>query len=202
MAVTTPKFLNSNNWQLRINHFYYTMKNFILLLVISFLLPLNCQSQRVVKQKTTPRPSAPTPSVSKIETGDFRGDMLAAVNKLRTSGCRCGGKQMPPVPPLRWNGQLESAAIRHAYDMSSHGHFDHVGTDNSEFDDRITASGYKWMEIGENIAVGYDLIPATIQGWINSASHCQQMLSSKVDEMGAAKSGKYWVQEFGRQRNW
>jgi uncharacterized protein YkwD len=182
------------------------MKNIILLLAACFLLPLNCTSQKVTYQKTTTRPTTrpttPTPSPAKTETGDFRVDMLAAVNKLRASGCKCGNKQMPAVPPLRWNSQLESAAIRHANDMSSHGHFDHVGTDNSEFDGRITASGYKWMEIGENIAVGYDYIAATIQGWINSATHCQQMMSPKVDEMGAAKSGKYWVQEFGRQRNW
>jgi uncharacterized protein YkwD len=179
------------------------MKNIILLIVSCFLLPLNCTSQKVNSPKTLPRPSAPAPSaVSRVEPSDFRGAMLAAVNKLRANGCRCGGKQMPAVAPLRWNTQLEAAAIRHATDMSRHGHFDHIGTDNSEFDDRITSSGYKWMEIGENIAYGYDLIPATIQGWINSASHCQQMMSPKVDEMGAAKSGKYWVQEFGKKRTW
>jgi uncharacterized protein YkwD len=182
-----------------------------------FFLPFNCTSQRANNQKmttttpqktttttqNTPRPTTTTtPSVTKVEPADFRAAMLAAVNKLRANGCRCGGKFMPPVPPLRWNSQLEAAAIRHANDMSSHGHFDHVGTDNSEFDARITASGYKWMEIGENIAFGYDLIPATIKGWLDSDSHCKQMMSNKVDEMGAAKSGKYWVQEFGRQRNW
>ncbi len=178
------------------------MKNFILLLTACFLLPLSCTSQRLNTQKSAPRPTATTPSVQKPEIGDFRADMLAAVNKLRATGCRCGGRQMPSVPPVRWNNQLEEAAIRHANDMSSHRHFDHVGTDNSEFDDRITATGYKWMEIGENIAFGYDLIPATIQGWLNSVEHCKQMMSPKVDELGAAKSGKYWVQEFGRQRNW
>jgi uncharacterized protein YkwD len=182
------------------------MRNIFLLLMACFLLPFNCASQKTNNQRTqtqtASRPTASTASVPKPQTGDFRIDMLAAVNKLRANGCRCGGRQMPPVAPLRWNSQLEAAAIRHANDMSSHGHFDHIGTDNSEFDDRITASGYKWMEIGENIAVGYDVIPTTIQGWINSASHCQQMMSSKVDEMGAAKSGKYWVQEFGKQRTW
>jgi uncharacterized protein YkwD len=192
------------------------MRNIFLLIVTCFFLPFNCTSQRVNNQKTTastsqrttttqsaPRPTTPAPpSVSKVEPSDFRAAMLAAVNKLRANGCRCGGKSMPPVPPLRWNSQLEAAAIRHATDMSRNGHFDHIGTDNSEFDDRITASGYKWMEIGENIAFGYELIPATIKGWIDSESHCKQMMSNKVDEMGAAKSGKYWVQEFGRQRNW
>ena len=177
------------------------MKNTHLLLIACLLAHFNCASQRPTTQKTSPT-GASVLSVSKTETGDFRVDMLAAVNRLRANGCRCGGKQMPPVPSLRWNGQLEAAALRHAKDMSSHNHFDHIGTDNSEFDDRITASGYKWMEIGENIAFGYDQISATIQGWINSVSHCQQLMSPKVDELGAARSGKYWVQEFGKQRNW
>jgi uncharacterized protein YkwD len=178
------------------------MKNTLLICIASFLIPFSCTSQKLVSQKVPPRTTTTPPSVSKTETGDFRAEMLTAVNRLRTNGCRCSGKQMPPVPVLRWNNQLEAAALRHAYDMSSNKHFDHIGTDNSEFDDRITATGYKWMEIGENIAFGYEAISTTIQGWINSGSHCKQMMSPKVDEMGAAKSGKYWVQEFGKQRNW
>lgn len=178
------------------------MKHTFLILITCVLCHFNCHSQKLVSQNIPVKTSKPTPSVPTSATGDFRIDMLAAVNRLRTSGCRCGGKQMPPVPTLRWNSQLEAAAMRHANDMASHKHFDHIGTDNSEFDDRITATGYKWMEIGENIAFGYDVIGTTIQGWINSTAHCQQMMSPKVDEMGAAKNGKYWVQEFGKQRNW
>jgi uncharacterized protein YkwD len=169
----------------------------------------SCTSQQLANKNQPPKastiippPVKTPPSVSKVETGDFRTNMLTAVNKLRANGCRCGGKQMPPVAPLRWNNQLEAAAVRHANDMASNGHFDHIGTDNSEFDDRISATGYKWMEIGENIAFGYDMISTTIQGWINSTSHCKQMMSPKVDELGAAKNGKYWVQEFGKQRTW
>jgi uncharacterized protein YkwD len=178
------------------------MKNTLLFFIACILCHFSCASQKLTSQKIPTRTSTAPPSVSKAGTGDFRVDMLAAVNRLRTNGCRCGGKQMPPVPVLRWNSQLEAAAIRHANDMSSNKHFDHIGTDNSEFDDRITATGYKWMEIGENIAYGYDVVGTTIQGWINSTSHCQQMMSPKVEEMGAAKSGKYWVQEFGKQRTW
>jgi uncharacterized protein YkwD len=180
-----------------------------ILLFTCLLGQFSCISQQLANKNQPPKAStmiAPpvkmAPSVSKAETGDFRTDMLVAVNKLRANGCRCGGKQMPPVPPLRWNNQLEAAAMRHANDMASNKHFDHIGTDNSEFDDRISATGYKWMEIGENIAFGYDMIGTTIQGWINSTSHCKQMMSPKVEELGAAKNGKYWVQEFGKQRNW
>lgn len=136
------------------------------------------------------------------ETGDFRADMLTAVNFVRSKGCRCGGRIMLPVPPVRWNGQLEVAAIRHATDMATHKRFDHVGSDGSEIDGRITDSGYKWMQIGENIAWGYNTIAEAMAGWVVSPSHCLQLMSDKVNEIGAAKNGKYWVQDYGKQRNW
>lgn len=136
------------------------------------------------------------------ETGYFREDMLAMINSLRQQGCKCGRKKMPPVPPLKWNNLLEKAAMSHAKDMAINDHFDHIGTDGSEIDTRITKTGYKWMQIGENIAWGYDNITATMIGWIKSPSHCQQLMSDKVTEIGAARNGKYWVQDFGKQRSW
>ena len=136
------------------------------------------------------------------ESGNFRLDMLNMVNAVREQGCTCGRKKMPPVAPLKWNGLLEKAAIAHAGDMAQNDHFDHVGTDGSEIDTRINRTGYKWKQIGENIAWGYDNVRETMIGWIKSPSHCQQMMSNKVTEMGASRNGKYWVQEFGKQRNW
>ena len=136
------------------------------------------------------------------ETGDFRADMLAAVNLVRSTGCRCADKTMPAVPPVRWNSRLEEAAIRHAKDMAIHNHFNHIGTDGSEIDKRIDATGYKWKQIGENIAWGYFTIADVMAGWIKSPSHCKQLMSDKVDEIGVARNGKYWVQDFGKQRKW
>jgi uncharacterized protein YkwD len=161
------------------------------LLLTCFLLFTDCS-------RAQQRP----PSVKNAATGDLREDILTAVNQLRASGCRCGGKLMPPVPPVRWNSQLEAAAARHAKDMADHNHFDHIGTDGSEFDRRITETGYKWREVGENIAYGYETVNTVMVGWIKSVTHCRQMMSGKVDEMGVAKNGKYWAQEFGKQRDW
>jgi uncharacterized protein YkwD len=173
------------------------MKKKIVTLLTFCLVFVACsKAQRLALNSKTP------PSVFPTETGNFRTDMLTAVNLVRSKGCRCGGKTMPAVPPVRWNSQLEAAAIRHAADMAAHKHFDHVGTDGSEIDNRIDATGYKWMQIGENIAWGYFSIADVMAGWIKSPSHCLQLMSDKVDEMGVAKNGKYWVQDFGKKRNW
>lgn len=175
------------------------MKKKILTLLTCCVLLVSCSNAQRLASNTNTKSNT---SMFPPETGDFRKDMLTAVNLVRAKGCRCGGKSMPAVPPVRWNSLLEDAAIRHAKDMAIHKHFDHIGTDGSELDNRINDAGYKWMQIGENIAWGYATIAQTMEGWIKSTSHCVQLMSDKVDEMGAAKNGKYWVQDFGKQRTW
>jgi uncharacterized protein YkwD len=132
------------------------------------------------------------------ETGNFSNDMLAYVNALRTKGCKCNGVQMPLVPALKWNKLLEAAAVRHAKDMSATKTFSHTGSDGSSMSVRVTATGYKWTSLGENIAWGYATLPAVINGWVTSAGHCKNMMSATVTELGAAKVGTYWVQNFGK----
>lgn len=134
------------------------------------------------------------------ETGNFRNDMLAYVNALRTKGCKCNGVQMPIVPALKWNTLLEAAAVRHAKDMSATKKFSHTGSDGSTMSVRVTATGYKWSSLGENIAWGYTTLPAVINGWVASAGHCKNMMSANFTELGAAKVGTYWVQDFGKPR--
>ncbi len=180
----------------------------VLVSVFCLFLTFNACTQNAIRKpqvkmtsKTAPKPTA-SPVVLPTETGDFREDMLAMVNAVRAQGCKCGGKKYAPVSPLSWHALLEEAAMAHAADMNKHNHFDHIGTDGSEIDTRIDRVGYKWMEIGENIAWGYDSVREAVIAWIKSASHCRQLMSGKVTEMGAARNGKYWVQDFGKQRTW
>lgn len=178
------------------------MKNYLLaLILLGFIYPNTVISQN----KAVVRTKSITPSVSvslPAETGDFRIDMLNMVNAIRQQGCKCGGKNMPPVSPLIWNDRLEDASIAHAKDMSNNNHFDHIGTDGSEIDIRANRAGYKWQQLGENIAWGYNDLREAMIGWIKSPSHCRQLMSSKVTEMGAARNNQYWVQDFGKQRTW
>jgi uncharacterized protein YkwD len=36
-----------------------------------------------------------------------------------------------------------------------------------------------------------------IAGWLNSEDHCKNIMSSLFKEMGVARAGDYWSQEFG-----
>jgi uncharacterized protein YkwD len=134
------------------------------------------------------------------ETGNFQNDMLAYVNALRTKGCKCGGIQMPTVPALKWHKNLEIAALRHANDMNSSKIFSHTGSDGSTMSQRISQAGYNWSYASENIAAGYTSLTAVINGWVSSDGHCKNMMSANSTELGAAKVGTYWVQNFGKSR--
>jgi uncharacterized protein YkwD len=151
---------------------------------------------------TTPTTTTTTTSTTTTPTttGVFANDMLAAVNAIRTAGCNCGGQQMPKVAALTWNSLLEKAASGHGKDMLATGSFSHTGSGGSTMSSRITATGYAWSTIGENIAFGYKSLSDVMKGWIASSGHCKNMMSAKFTQMGASRVGDYWVQDFGKSR--
>ncbi|MDV7402400.1 CAP domain-containing protein, partial [Arthrospira platensis SPKY1] len=103
-----------------------------------------------------PEPALPAEeSTILVDPSPFAAAMLAEVNALRQAGCRCGNRQMPPVPALSWSAPLARAAQRHADDMRRNHFFDHDGSDGSTMSSRATAAGYRWRSIAENIAWGY-----------------------------------------------
>lgn len=144
--------------------------------------------------KTAPKVAVlTTPAAAPMS---FSKEMLSAVNALRKTGTTCGSEKMPPVKPLVWSAQLESAAVVHVADMDEHDHFSHAGTDGTLPDDRIKTAGYEWARVGENIGQGYKDVSAAMKGWKASTNHCKQMMSADIINIGAAKKGKYWCQTF------
>lgn len=133
-------------------------------------------------------------------TGISIADAVSLVNNIRTQGCRCGNTQMPPVAPITWNNDLAQAARSHSNDMYTNHFFDHWGSNGSTPGDRISASGYDWYTYGENIAYNYPSLSDVIDGWIDSPSHCKNIMNADFKEMGVAKVGSYWTQTFAASR--
>lgn len=125
--------------------------------------------------------------------------LLDMVNDLRAKGCDCGGIYMAPVAPLKWDYQLERAAIEHSIDMNLQGYFSHVSLDGSSFADRINGTDYEGSPGGENIAVGYGNEDAVFNGWRNSPGHCQNMMNGRHTDIAVGRSGSYWTMVFGRK---
>ncbi len=133
---------------------------------------------------------------------NFQNDFLNRINKVRTSGCRCGNTYMAPVEPLSWNYLLESSASSHARDMSQRKYFAHTSLSGKTIKNRIedagyTFSGMRTYAFGENIAMGQRSIEEVMKSWIKSEGHCKNMMNKNFREIGVAESNLYWVQDFG-----
>jgi uncharacterized protein YkwD len=105
---------------------------------------------------------------------------------------------------LQVNSELTRASDAYALDLARGGTYSHTGDDGSTLDERAEAAGYDgWALLAENLAAGEGAPDATavIAGWMRSDGHRQNLLSSRVDEIGvscAASDGRYWcVAVFG-----
>jgi uncharacterized protein YkwD len=123
--------------------------------------------------------------------------LLQLVNDARKKGCNCGNTYYAPAPALTWNDQLEKAAFNHSNDMFRNKYFSHTGSDGSGSGERINDAGYSWRYYGENIAQGYPTEKEVVAGWLSSPGHCSNIMSKNYKEMGVARVGDYWTQDFG-----
>ena len=123
--------------------------------------------------------------------------ILKLVNAARKKGCQCGSTYYYPAPALTWNDQLEQAAVAHSKDMFSKNYFSHTAQDGSRAGDRIEKAGYHWLMYGENIGLGYKNEKEVVEGWLKSPGHCKNIMNKDYKEMGVARAGNYWTQEFG-----
>lgn len=154
------------------------------------------------------RAAAALPSTTWPDWHDAGQEILLEVNAARASGQDCGGKLMPPAPPLSWNPQLGDSARSHSNDMALKRYFKHIGKDGSDVGVRSSRNGYNWSRIGENIAFGVNTPQEAVAGWLSSPGHCLNLMNPGFTEMGAAyavtpeqQAGlTYWTQVFGKPR--
>jgi uncharacterized protein YkwD len=147
--------------------------------------------------------SAPNPGAA----AEISARALQLVNAARARPRKCGKTTFAAVPPLKLDPLLHRAAMIHATDMAKHSLFEHIGSDGSRPADRATRAGYRWANVGENIAAGAPDVETVVQDWLNSPGHCSNIMSAKYQEMGIAyvsqpksKAGIYWAQVFGTKR--
>jgi uncharacterized protein YkwD len=134
-------------------------------------------------------------------------EALRRINAARAHGQRCGWRAMPPAPPLRWDATLQGVAAGHSRDMAVRNYFDHRSPEGRTITERVKASRYKYSVAGENLAGGDPNVASAVQGWIESPSHCENMMNPRFVDVGVAcvgsrKSqwGTYWTMVLGRRR--
>ncbi|KAI8058403.1 CAP domain-containing protein [Syncephalis plumigaleata] len=106
------------------------------------------------------------------------------------------------LPFLGRNAALDNAAQRHSDDQARRCVMTHTGSDGSSPADRITAAGYDWKGVAENVAYGWSDEHICMKQWMESPGHRTNILTPKFTQFGSAvgySSGgvPYYTQTFG-----
>jgi hypothetical protein len=113
------------------------------------------------------------------------------------------------LSPLALNQTLSFAAELKVDDMFDKQYFDHVSPIGVGVPDIMSETGYDYISVGENLALGnYKDDKNLVQAWMDSPPHKENVLNSSFTEVGiSVKKGLYegvdmWmaVQEFGRPK--
>ena len=139
------------------------------------------------------------PVVPPVVSGVNKSLLLQLVNDARKKGVYCGKAWHSPAPPVVWNELLEKAALNHSADMNQRNYFSHTSPNGDKAAARLDAIGYNWRSYAENIAQGYETEREVVVGWLKSEGHCKNIMNGTFNEMGVAREGNYWTQEFGRR---
>lgn len=106
--------------------------------------------------------------------------------------------------PLTRHAQLDAAAQGHANWMAANEKLSHQGASGSSAADRVTAVGYRWQGVAENIAAGQRTETEVVDAWFKSAGHRKNMQGNyQHTGVGVAQGPGgilYWATVFGTPR--
>ncbi len=107
------------------------------------------------------------------------------------------------LPALSEDQRLNRSAQGWTNAMVTHREFSH----GADFAARISAVGFDWSNVGENIATGYATPAAVVKAWLASTGHCQNILNPVYRDVGTGVSDNSisghsslagtWTQDFG-----
>lgn len=110
-----------------------------------------------------------------INFTDNIADLLDETNRVRAEN---------KVPLLSMNPKLNSSAGNKCSDMVKRNYWEHNDPDGKEPYRFITRAGVSYSKAGENLAYGFNNSRATIDGWMKSPSHKENMLSVDYTQVG------------------
>jgi uncharacterized protein YkwD len=141
------------------------------------------------------------------DLGEISRQVLALTNRARAQARRCGSTPYAAAGPLVPSAKLSQVALAYAREMARWQFMEHTGRDGSSPAQRISRSGYRWSEVGENLASGIMRPEDVIAGWLSSPEHCANLMDPLFQEFGVAFAvnphdarGVYWAMEFAKPR--
>ncbi|MEI6553607.1 MAG: CAP domain-containing protein [bacterium] len=116
-------------------------------------------------------------------------------------------RKLQSLPALIRSSVLDKSAEIKLNDMFSNQYFEHVSPSGSSVSDVVNAVGYKFLVVGENLALGsFAGDDGVVGAWMASEGHRANILDKRYTEMGVAvgygmyKGKMQWlaVQHFAR----
>lgn len=114
-------------------------------------------------------------------------------NLSRRKKRKCGAKKYSATHKLLFSAELTNVAQRYAEDMARNQSLSHTGVDGSDIKARVEPTGLIWRALGENIANGYTSAKEVHKAWLDSPSHCKNIMNPAFKRAGVGKYGDYWV---------
>lgn len=106
--------------------------------------------------------------------------------------------------PVTHNELLDQAAQNYATVLLVNDHFSHTGPDGSTLRERVDATGYDWVAIGENLGMGQQNEESIMAGWTGSPGHHENNINPIFEEFGLGFSREgydtRWVLVLGTPR--
>ncbi len=88
------------------------------------------------------------------------------------------------LPALTFNGTLSGAAVAKANDMLAKDYWAHIAPDGTTPWQFFKNAGFAYKFAGENLARDFSSAQAAVDAWMASASHRENLLSTKYKEIG------------------
>ena len=141
---------------------------------------------------------APSASAQEVplDAGAVRAAVLAETNTYRAS---------KSIPQLQENAALEAAATAYAVYLAEHEKMGHTA-DGRNPPKRVSAQGYKWCFISENVWSSFrhsettlagELARKAMDGWKASPGHNANLLQKRAQEIGIGAAG--WKLDGGQE---
>ena len=141
-----------------------------------------------------------------MSSNQFDQELLQLVNNERADA---------GLDPLLIDDQLDQAANLHTDEMIQADRMSHQLPGEAKLGERVTATGYEWGYVGENVAAG-QATPEEVMynenwGWMNSPDHRENILNPKFTHLGVGYGSDpddddsyndqdtYWTQVFASE---
>jgi hypothetical protein len=141
-----------------------------LILVISLLLVVGGRSGNLATAVHRPFGQVLSYSTSMSISG-----LLSDTNTQRSANGVAG---------LSLNGQLDAAAQAKADDMAARNYWSHYTPEGNPPWIFVNNQGYSYQKIGENLAAGFSDEQSTVNGWMASPPHRENLLDPAFTDVG------------------